>query len=270
MMHRCILICVMLCCVGTGCSGGRARTVVAQAEQNTAFRGQTFATSNFTIFGMLRPASGNASTILHVYIEGDGFAWQGRTQPSSDPTPNNPTGLRLALADKSPNAVLYLARPCQYVQGDDALLCRPTYWTSARLAPVVIKSLNEALDTAKQRAGATEIVLVGYSGGGAAAVLMAAKRDDVRFLGTVAAPLDLATWTRVHNMSPLHASLNPMDVAAKVATLPQRHMSSRADTVVPPSISQLFCRALRVAQACSVVDGPDHGGAWEKAWNYNY
>jgi hypothetical protein len=53
-------------------------------------------------------------TALHVYIEGDGFAWKSRTQPSNDPTPNNPTGLKLAAADANAN-VLYLARPCQFI-----------------------------------------------------------------------------------------------------------------------------------------------------------
>lgn len=269
-MHRLVFVCILLCCMGSGCYGAKGRSLVAQAERDTSFKSRTFATESFTIFGMLRPAQGASTKVLHAYIEGDGYAWQGRTRPSTDPTPHNPTGLRLAMADKSPNAVLYLARPCQYVQGDDALLCRPTYWTSARLAPEVIKSLNQALDLAKERAGASEVVLVGYSGGGGAAVLMAAQRNDVRFLGTVASPLDLLTWTRIHNISPLHASQNPMDAAPKVASLPQRHMSSRADSIVPPSISQLFCQAVEATQPCVVVEGLEHGDAWEKVWDYRY
>ena len=51
---------------------------------------------------------------LTIYIEGDGQAWLTRTQPSLNPTPRNPLALRLAALDKSEN-VVYLARPCQYV-----------------------------------------------------------------------------------------------------------------------------------------------------------
>ena len=50
---------------------------------------------------------------VHVYIEGDGYAWATTTDPSDDPTPINPLALRLAAVDDAPN-VLYLARPCQF------------------------------------------------------------------------------------------------------------------------------------------------------------
>lgn len=270
MLVRILGLCILMCFMGAGCSGGRGKALVAQAEQQTDFRSQLFRTSTFTVFGMMRPATKAGSTTLHVYIEGDGYAWQGRTRPSTDPTPNNAIGLSLAMGDNGSNAVLYLARPCQYVQGDDALLCTPAYWTSARLSPAVIKSMNEALNQAKERANATELVLVGYSGGGAAAVLLTAQRNDVRFLGTVAAPLDLSSWTRLHSVSPLHASINPADVVSKVTSVPQRHMSSHADKIVPPSISQFFCRSVDAVQPCVVVEGMEHGDAWEKVWNYTY
>jgi hypothetical protein len=35
---------------------------------------------------------------LRVYIEGDGFAWKSRTQPSGNPTPHNPVALKLAAS----------------------------------------------------------------------------------------------------------------------------------------------------------------------------
>ncbi|WP_366518925.1 hypothetical protein [unidentified bacterial endosymbiont] len=53
-------------------------------------------------------------TSIRVYIEGDGFAWRSRQHPSDDPTPHQPTGLRLTAADPQAN-VLYLARPCQFI-----------------------------------------------------------------------------------------------------------------------------------------------------------
>ena len=50
---------------------------------------------------------------LNIYLEGDGLAWVSRREPSRDPTPDNPIGLRLAAIDPAPN-VIWLARPCQY------------------------------------------------------------------------------------------------------------------------------------------------------------
>ena len=49
-----------------------------------------------------------------IYLEGDGYAFKGRNRVSSNPTPMNPVGLKLALLDGSKN-VIYLARPCQYI-----------------------------------------------------------------------------------------------------------------------------------------------------------
>jgi hypothetical protein len=50
---------------------------------------------------------------LDLYIEGDGFAWLSRSEPSLDPTPRAATGLALAAVDSASN-VAYLARPCQF------------------------------------------------------------------------------------------------------------------------------------------------------------
>ena len=54
-----------------------------------------------------------------VYIEGDGLSWIDRFTPSSDPTPKNPLAFKLAKLDPNQN-VIYLARPCQYVQKNRA------------------------------------------------------------------------------------------------------------------------------------------------------
>lgn len=126
---------------------------------------------------------------LTIYIEGDGFAWT-----SSDPTPVSPTGLHLALAQPEGN-IAYLARPCQYVR------CEQRYWTSHRFAPEVIASANLALEALKKKFGAQCLVLVGYSGGGAVAALLAEQRLDVVRLITIAGNLDHRAWTSHHRVS---------------------------------------------------------------------
>ena len=40
---------------------------------------------------------------------------------------------------------------------------------------------------------------------------------------TIAAPLDHAFWTRVMKISPMKGSLNPSDIADRLAPIPQTH-----------------------------------------------
>lgn len=101
--------------------------------------------------------------VLHVYIEGDGKAWRNRRQPTDNPTPDDPVGLRLAAVDRH-DAVLYLSRPCQFVKGTNLRNCGVPLWTSARFAEPVINDIDHILNQAKSRAGASRLVLVGYSG----------------------------------------------------------------------------------------------------------
>ena len=55
----------------------------------------------------------------------------------------------------------------------------------------VVRVSKQAIDTLKQQFQSEEIVLVGYSGGGAIAALVAARRADVADLISVAGNLDI-------------------------------------------------------------------------------
>lgn len=209
---------------------------------------------------------------LTVYIEGDGLAWLDRHTPSFAPTPADPLALRLAVADAGAQAV-YLARPCQYTQGASFKGCEFRYWGTHRFAPEVIGALNDALGELKRRYGATDLVLVGYSGGGAVAALLAARRDDVAALVTVAGTLDTAHWTQVQRLSPLLGSLNPRDAAVLLARVPQWHFVGLRDDVVPRSVLNHFLD--RVSDSASPGARPptveampdfDHHCCWAAAW----
>ncbi len=245
------------------------RDEVDSAQVGSEFRELKVHTATFTLYSLLRPARGG-STNLRVYIEGDGLAWLTRTRPSDDPTPTKAISLRMAQQDPSADAVMYLARPCQYVTDADTRMCSRQYWTSHRFAPEVISATNEAISIAKRRAGAQTVSIIGFSGGGGLAVLAAAQRSDVHFIGSVAGNLDHALWTNVHNVTPLKGSQNPIDVASKVQHIPQRHMSSIDDDIVPPRISQAFCRAIQRPESCIVISDVTHEGAWKNVWDYRY
>jgi pimeloyl-ACP methyl ester carboxylesterase len=203
---------------------------------------------------------------LTIYIEGDGFAWVSGSMPSADPTPREPLALKLALAHPGGNAA-YLARPCQYVDAEQPP-CAQHYWTEMRFAEEVIVSENFAVDALKQHFGARRLVLVGYSGGGAVAALLAARRDDVTRLVTVAGNLDHRAWTAHHRVAPLSGSHNAADVAERLAHLPQTHYVGAKDRVIPPELSQHWPHAIIGPQAANlhVIPDADHACCFAKQW----
>jgi hypothetical protein len=203
---------------------------------------------------------------IHIYIEGDGQAWLSRTEPSLDPTPREATGLKLAAADPEPN-VVYLARPCQFTPMEMNRRCGIPYWTGKRFGPEVVASMNEAVSRFAARVPGQSVDLIGYSGGGAVAVLVAARRTDVASLRTVAGNLDHEFVNRLHEVSPMLQSENPIDFAGRVATIAQVHFSGANDKVVPPAVAQRFVDAAggRCAQA-RTVPGFSHDGDWNQLW----
>lgn len=204
---------------------------------------------------------------LVIYIEGDGVAWESRSRVSSDPTPVDPLVMCLAVLDHSPN-VAYLARPGQYTSMG-ASPCDAKYWTSKRFAPEVIGDIDSAVSRLRDMAGASSVSLIGYSGGGAVAVLLAARRDDVTGLRTIAANLDHEAVSKWNNVSPLKGSLNPIDIADKLKRLPQRHFIASYDKVVPSYVAESFAEKIgdEKHESITIVRGVTHYSGWDNKWS---
>ncbi len=205
---------------------------------------------------------------LHVYLEGDGRAWVSRTHAARNPSPRNPVGLRLAVHEPGEN-VMYIARPCQYVSFEKNPQCNYTYWTSRRFAPEVIDSVSAVIDLGKKKARAGKLDIIGYSGGGAVAVLLAARRSDVRSIRTVAGNLDHKVWNRHHGNNPLNGSLNAADVAGKVAGIPQIHYIGAMDKNMGAFVAASFLSKAgpRACIKLQMVPGVSHSKGWEQAWS---
>lgn len=184
------------------------------------------------------PTDPEVST-LHVYIEGDGRPWVTPTQKAKDPTPRQPLALTLMGSARRPGNYdqLYLGRPC-YFDTQDPLCNEPAIWTSGRYSHAVIRSMNTALDHFAQRY--QHLVLIGYSGGGTIAYLMAAERTDVATLITVAANLDTDAWAQHHQFTPLRDSLNPAAAGPLPNQLRQIHWRGGEDDISPPSLLPSF------------------------------
>lgn len=212
------------------------------------------------------PQNIRQALLLTVYIEGDGFSWVSSSTPSDDPTPREPLALQLALAHPTGNAA-YLGRPCQYV-GAERTGCSQRYWMEARFAPEVIAASSQAIDTLKARFGASRLVLVGYSGGGAVAALLAARRDDVEMLISVAGNLDHRAWTKHHHVEPLNGSLNPAEETERLGRVQQFHFVGDEDRVIPPSLVTSFAERFPSSQrpAVKVMPGFNHQCCWVEEW----
>lgn len=205
---------------------------------------------------------------LRVYLEGDGKAWITRTRISLDPTPHDPLALRLAAQDLSAN-VVYIARPCQYVNLRQESHCNPHLWSQARYSEEIVSAIDAVIDAYVRRLGANPVIeLVGYSGGGALAVLVAQRRGDVSGLRTVAGNLDTKQFTRLHQVSPLKDSLNPAAYAAQLRHLPQRHYAGTADPVIPVAIALAYQQAAGHAGCVEVrpLSGASHSEGWQELW----
>ena len=203
---------------------------------------------------------------VNIYIEGDGLAWKSRSRLSEDPTPKNTLVVELASIDPAPN-IAYLARPGQYIFSG-ASVCDSAYWSDKKFSEEVIGSMNEAVEHLKIKSGAKSVNIIGYSGGAAVGVLIAARRGDVASLRTIAGNLDPDSLNRYHHVSVSAGSLNPIDFAKTVSNTPQRHFIGSADKTVPAFIAESFAeRAGDVShKRVTKVEGATHGTGWREEW----
>ncbi|MDT8407130.1 MAG: hypothetical protein RQ715_07750 [Methylococcales bacterium] len=195
----------------------------------------------------------------HVYIDGDGSPWS-RLAPNPDPTSRTPLILDLIAVDPQP-AVL-LGRPCYHGLPDAH--CQPRYWTSHRYSEAVVHSMAVALKTWLKTVNPAAITLIGYSGGGVLAYLLAERIAAADRLMTLAANLDTVAWSQAHRQPLLTDSLNP---AEQPLTRPvvQWHLAGGQDAVVPAEILHSFVRKMPDVHY-QVFENADHRCCWVQIW----
>ena len=199
---------------------------------------------------------------LHVYLEGDGHPWLDETSVSPDPTPRRPLALELMRLD--PVDSVYLGRPCYHGLGGERS-CTPDLWTGRRYGTAVVDSMEEAIRQLLGQESSVALVLVGYSGGGVLAVLLAERLEMIRAVITVAADLDVDAWADLHGYSRLEGSANPGDRAPLPASLVQIHLAGGRDANVPVSIVESFAERQPEAELLLFPDF-DHACCWARVW----
>ena len=188
--------------------------------------------------------SDNVSPI-RIYIEGDGYAFDGLGRPTRNPTPRGSFLRDLAASDRAKN-VIYIARPCQYVWSE---ACSQADWTSGRFSPAIVNAMSSAIaDVARNR----PIELVGYSGGAMISGLVIKQNPqlNVKRWVTIAGVLNHAEWTEYFGDVPLKDSL---DLGA-LPDVPQVHFIAYGDRVVPNSLSRKWV----AGESLWVVSGASH------------
>lgn len=107
--------------------------------------------------------------------------------------------------------------------------------------------------------------LIGYSGGGVLALMIAARLDAVTRVSTIAANLDTTAWTEFHDLLPLTGSLNPADSLHFPVRFEQVHLSGTRDKVVPMATIARF-RSLHPEAVFLEVEEFDHRCCWAEHW----
>jgi predicted esterase len=250
----------MLSLNGCGAPDLKARQLGATSIVPPTYEELTLATQYFDLRSYA-PRDKGPRQELRVFIEGDGFAWERRDRPSSDPTPITQTVLSLIAASKQSN-LIYLARPCQFV-GANSRNCQEKFWTDERYSEAVVSSLNQAIDDLMAVYKANHLILIGYSGGGTLAALLAARRSDVSGFVTLAAPLDTDAFSEFHNVSPMTGSLNPVNYASILSRIPQTHLAGENDEIVPIQLVHAYQQTL-ANDRCSMIikASADHWSGW--------
>lgn len=204
----------------------------------------------------------SGADVLHVYIEHDGTPWIDETVVSDDPTPRTPFALELMARDSGPR--LFLGRPCYFETHDDTG-CSTLMWTHRRYAPEVVRSMAAALRAFVARHPFRRIVLIGYSGGGTLAWLLASRVPQASAVMTIAANLDTAAWTKLHAYDPLVGSLDPATQPPLPVSIVHVAYVGGRDANVPPAIVRAFAAMHPRTKVVEIADF-DHRCCWIERW----
>ncbi len=170
-----------------------------------------------------------ADSNIHIYIEGDGNAFDAYGRPNDDPTPHGTLVRDLVARDRGAN-VAYVARPCQFIMNEN---CGETDWTSGRFSQKIIDAMSGAL---RQVAGDKKITLIGYSGGAMISGLIVTQNPDLKVEKwiTIAGVLNHSDWTKYFGDEPLWGSID----LESLPNVPQKHFVGGHDKIVPYDLAK--------------------------------
>src|SRR5688572_24116598 len=249
------LMCLVLLMLGCASPTQRTDREAQRAGLTRSIvQGTTF--QHLTYMRAARPV-----TTLTVYLEGDGLPWIGGRVPATDPTSRDPLALQLMIQSSEP--AMYLGRPCYHDLHDAG--CSAQSWTFARYSDGTVASMAKAIEAQARDIQARDVRLVGYSGGGVLAVLIAERLEDVSAVVTIAANLDVDAWAAHHGYLPLSESVNP---ARSTRNHPWKeiHLHGGLDKTVPRSTTRAYFERFTAAKRIE-FEKYDHVCCWLEDWS---
>lgn len=252
-------VCIAVGLLVSACAG---RIEVASTLNPDAVGDREFVQGAGFRHQIIRRGDFRADGVLHVYLEGDGTPWVTRTRIARDPTPRTPLALRLMAMDPAPS--LYLGRPCYHGLAQSPG-CTPWLWTHGRYGEEVVASMAAAIRNAVGDGAQPEIDLIGYSGGGVLAMLLAERLGNVRQVVTVAGNLDIDAWADYNGYTRLRGSINPATRPALAPGIRQVHLAGEDDRRVPAWIGRRGIAGQPNARFVLIPDF-DHRCCWERVW----
>lgn len=194
---------------------------------------------------------------VRIYVEGDGYAFDSKGNPRDAPTPVSTIVRELAFNDPHAN-VVYMARPCQFIQ---TKLCTAECWSTGRFSADAVSALYEA---SRKISRGRDIVYIGYSGGAMLTGLVIQEYPDlpVKKWITIAGLLDHEAWTKKLRLNPLTQSLN----LKKLPDIPQVHFIGDRDKVIPLS----FMKKAAKGKPLRIISNASHNENLELAFDDIY
>ena len=217
-----------------------------------------YKTPNFSIFTAQKISDPKQD--LRVYLEGDGMAYISEYEPSDDPTPTSYFLTKLIMEDDFPN-VIYIARPCQYVESKN---CEEKYWTDARFAPEIVDAIDQVIHQFPDK----KLQLVGYSGGGAIAGYLAQRNNNITNIRTIAGNLDHQKFCEIHKVPLLTGSLPPISDFTNLEKIPQINFVGESDDITPITLMQEYSEKFANKSCVKILElkGANHFNGWKGRW----
>tara|TARA_R110002073_G_scaffold331662_1_gene516702 strand:- start:94 stop:909 length:816 start_codon:yes stop_codon:yes gene_type:complete len=236
--------------------------LIRQQAESHGFQPQIIS-SNLFIHAVYKKKTFCADNTVHVYIPGDGNPWRSRHRVALDPTPRYSLMLDLMALDNVASTQ-YLGRPCYLGQYKNNS-CHALHWTHWRYSEDVVSSLQNVLHQQLSRFPECKATLIGYSGGGTLAMLIAPQLPQVSTVITIAGNLNVNAWSKMHAYSPLQGSLDPAEQLPLPSRIKQWHLLGGMDDNVPASISRQVIQDQPNAEIL-YFDKFTHQCCWKAIW----
>lgn len=240
----------------SGCAPSTRKFVAQNDLDMTVQQGATFR------HVIIRSPVRDQNSILNVYVGGDGSPWFWGTSPAADPTPRNPITLLLMTQDNMDS--VFVGRPCYYGLTKDRG-CNSDLWTFSRYSEDVVSSMVKVVQELAAGGHYEQVRIIGYSGGGTIARLMAPDVPNLSGILTIAANLDTDAWTRLHKYLPLNESENPANLPPLSSKIVHVQVLGGKDIVVPRSVTQAYVDKGNTLEVWTYPDF-DHICCWVEEW----